>query len=577
MAEIIGKYEYWNSKLLALSPQQYEEICWELIKALGFVNLNWAGLGGSDKGRDIVAEKIETKVGVTTITEKWFFQCKRYGSGISPEAISPAIDWAKAEKPDYFVIMSNSHLTQGCRDYIDKVQQQVQFKIIPWTDKNFQNTILFRFPNIVQSFFPDEKLPELEKSETPQKILELTFRVPADVKKRMDKKISEITKLQEKDRVNAIFDVIEKEIFNAINDYNIKALLYQQFALFTTDTKQKIYFLDKALTITADNPLVLMNKALILVEGGMYKEALECLDIILKADKYNKFAWNNKGHIFALQKRFIPANTCFEKAISIDPKFILVRDNKGAILENQEKYMEAMKVYNETLRLFPDSKTTLNRKCMLLLNSKDYKRAFELVEKVLEIDPNFVEALNNKGVIAQRLGRYYRNEKEKYYKYNEFALNIFDKTTKINDKFTVGHSNKIVCLMNLDRISDATKTANENLEKFPKNPLVINNKARLLMKDNKLDDTEKLISDALKISPKSKEILITQCSLFHRNKKLKKALGMVEELLKSYPKEEEIWKLKGDILNDMGKNDKASKCYARAEEYFKPLSLIDIF
>ena len=45
-----------------VSAEEFEKLCTELLELNGFENIQWYGSGGGDKGRDIVATKIEERV-----------------------------------------------------------------------------------------------------------------------------------------------------------------------------------------------------------------------------------------------------------------------------------------------------------------------------------------------------------------------------------------------------------------------------------------------------------------------------------------------------------------------------------
>ncbi len=111
-----------------LSDTEFEEYCFDLIKKLGFRNVDWRkGTGKStspsDKGRDIEAEKIIDEYGEIAI-EKWFFDCKHQIAGVPPDKILGALSWAVAERPDKLIIMCSNFLSNSCKEYLDKYDQK---------------------------------------------------------------------------------------------------------------------------------------------------------------------------------------------------------------------------------------------------------------------------------------------------------------------------------------------------------------------------------------------------------------------------------------------------------------------
>jgi hypothetical protein len=129
-----------------LSDTEFEEFCYDLLKELGFINLNWRkGTGKtsspSDSGRDIEAQKISIDdVDGETILENWFFECKHYTKGIPPEKIQGALSWANTENPDKLVILASNFLSNPCKEYIKKYvkNNKPKYKIKTWENKELE-------------------------------------------------------------------------------------------------------------------------------------------------------------------------------------------------------------------------------------------------------------------------------------------------------------------------------------------------------------------------------------------------------------------------------------------------------
>lgn len=141
-----------------LTDVQFEEYCFDLIKALGFTNVDWRkGTGKStspaDSGRDIEAEKIHRDFDGETTMEKWFFDCKKHKRGVSADKLQGSLSWATAERPDKLVFMCSNFLSNPCKDYLEKYEKgnRPTFKIKVWelpTLEEFtfgKNQILFKF------------------------------------------------------------------------------------------------------------------------------------------------------------------------------------------------------------------------------------------------------------------------------------------------------------------------------------------------------------------------------------------------------------------------------------------------
>lgn len=79
-----------------LTDIEFEEFCFDLLIALGFVNVSWrkgAGLdtATADRGRDIQCERIyKDGIDNSVEVETWFVQCKHHLRRVPPEKLLSA-------------------------------------------------------------------------------------------------------------------------------------------------------------------------------------------------------------------------------------------------------------------------------------------------------------------------------------------------------------------------------------------------------------------------------------------------------------------------------------------------------
>ena len=169
--------EEWKNIIGKLSPENFEHLCYQLVKAMpGFVNVDLRE-GSYDSGRDIDAiYRGRAPDGITEITERWRFESKKYSRGIPFDDISGKINQANLNRIDRLVIMSNMHLTPACKDEINKIQGTLHCTVLDWTGEHFQE-ILFKSPAICKEFFPDDELPQqFLETKRPQELINVTQR-----------------------------------------------------------------------------------------------------------------------------------------------------------------------------------------------------------------------------------------------------------------------------------------------------------------------------------------------------------------------------------------------------------------
>lgn len=129
----------WNGKK---GSQLFEELCYEFIKLDGYKNVKHLK-GSADNGRDIEAEKIEIEPDSTERMDKYWFQCKLYNRGVGLKNIADSLLNAQNNNINFFVIMTNSHITPSLKEHIEKSNRNKKhgFRIIYIEGGNLEQRI----------------------------------------------------------------------------------------------------------------------------------------------------------------------------------------------------------------------------------------------------------------------------------------------------------------------------------------------------------------------------------------------------------------------------------------------------
>lgn len=122
-----------------LSNTKFEEFCFDLLHASGFVNIDWrkgTGLSSSpaDKGRDIVCDLPRSDPDGSQYFEKYFVDCKHFKKGVPPKELRNLLTWAEADRPHVAVFAVSNFLSNPAKDYIDSYTKNNRppFKIKYW-------------------------------------------------------------------------------------------------------------------------------------------------------------------------------------------------------------------------------------------------------------------------------------------------------------------------------------------------------------------------------------------------------------------------------------------------------------
>jgi hypothetical protein len=122
-----------------LSDTQFEEFCFNLLRALKFVNIDWRKgtplkSSPADKGRDIVAQQLRQDVDETSHLETWFVDCKHHKNAVPPAELQNLLVWAEAERPDVALFILSGFLSNPAKEYLETYRRNNRppFKIKYW-------------------------------------------------------------------------------------------------------------------------------------------------------------------------------------------------------------------------------------------------------------------------------------------------------------------------------------------------------------------------------------------------------------------------------------------------------------
>lgn len=148
----------WNT----ISPALFEKICVSVLKNIGFSNIQWYGESGNDKGRDIIAEKLDSPVPGINRSESWMIQCKRYTKkSLSKSELKDLLDSALEHKIDSLLIIITSSVSANLRDWLSQVILNYPFKAYIWEDLDFRREIVKNKQNLL------EEIPEISAGKEP--------------------------------------------------------------------------------------------------------------------------------------------------------------------------------------------------------------------------------------------------------------------------------------------------------------------------------------------------------------------------------------------------------------------------
>lgn len=123
----------------SLEPSDFEEFVFSLLDELGFRNLDWRrgtpkGGGAPDDARDIEGDFLAEEFDGETRLERWFTDCKHYGSGVPASALEDSVAWAMAERPAVLLFAVSGFLSNPAKRWLENyvANNRPAFRIKIW-------------------------------------------------------------------------------------------------------------------------------------------------------------------------------------------------------------------------------------------------------------------------------------------------------------------------------------------------------------------------------------------------------------------------------------------------------------
>lgn len=145
-----------------ITPPAFEKLCSAVLTESGFKNVQWFGETGSDKGRDILAEKDDSPVPGIDRRQRWLIQCKRYlKTKLSKAELKDLLDAAMEHSVDCVLIIVTTSVSANLRDWLAKAKENYPFEAFIWEELDFRRQVNKLKPALLDA------IPELTAGHQP--------------------------------------------------------------------------------------------------------------------------------------------------------------------------------------------------------------------------------------------------------------------------------------------------------------------------------------------------------------------------------------------------------------------------
>ncbi|HIK06564.1 MAG TPA: tetratricopeptide repeat protein [Trichormus sp. M33_DOE_039] len=292
--------------------------------------------------------------------------------------------------------------------------------------------------------------------------------------------------------------------------------------------------------------------------GNLYADqkkwdlALADFNQVITINPQNATAYYNRGYLYADQKKWDLALADFNQAIIINSQYADAYNNRGILYYDQKKWDLALVDFNQAIAINPQGATAYINRGVLYKEQKKWDLALADYTKAIAINPQGATAYNNRGIL--------------YYDQKKWDLALADYTTAIaiNPQYVdayKGRGNLYYDQKKWDlALADYTKAIAIN----PQYVDAYYNRGVLYYNQKKWDLSEADYTQAISINPLLAEAYYNRGVLYYNQKKWDLALADYTQAIAINPQDVQSYYNRGVLYYNQKKWDLAEVDYTQA-------------
>lgn len=162
----------------------------------------------------------------------------------------------------------------------------------------------------------------------------------------------------------------------------------------------------KAVELSPNNVVALINLALALQNTNQYPQSKKVIDRALSIDKNHAASYNALGRYFQKTENPIEAENNYNRSIQLQPLNVDAYSNLGNLYCELGNLSAAIKIYEAAINLHIDNPELRNNLGVAMMMFGDYKKAELLFKNIIKKQPNYTKAKANYGSCLYNQGKY---------------------------------------------------------------------------------------------------------------------------------------------------------------------------
>ena len=311
-----------------------------------------------------------------------------------------------------------------------------------------------------------------------------------------------------------------------------------------------------ALKLDPASDFVHLRMAMLQLERKETDGAEKSLDRAIELNANSKWAWLWKGILANdFRKDKTAARACYEKALSIDPRFDMALYNLGATWEygKEKDYAKAREYMLKALKINPDYKEACYQIGMFYGYEDNYPVAKVWMDKAISIDGNFLTAYKWRGIINGEM------------KLFEEAVRDFNVAIQLDPMNADLYVRRARANEQLDRIDDALRDLRFAYDLKPDAVRTLLYLGDIYVRMGKVQQSIDYYDRAISVQSKYDDAYAHKADALAQLGREKDSLIAIEKAIEvANYKPERFWLKKGALLEGFNRQAEARTAYVKA-------------
>ena len=311
-----------------------------------------------------------------------------------------------------------------------------------------------------------------------------------------------------------------------------------------------------ALKLDPSSDFVHLRMAMMQLERKETDGAEKSLDRAIELNANSKWAWLWKGILANDFREDRPAaRACYEKALSIDPRFDMALYNLGATwgYGKEKDYAKAREYMLKALKINPDYKEACYQIGMFYGYEDNYPVAKVWMDKAISIDGNFLTAYKWRGIINGEMKLY------------DEAVRDFNVAIQLDPMNSDLYVRRARANEKLDKVEDALRDLRFAYDLKPDAVRTLLYLGDVYARTGKAQLAVDYYDRAVAVQPKYDDAYAHKSDALVQLDRKEDALAAIEKAIEvSTYKPERFWLKKGTLLEQLNRLDEARAAYVKA-------------